>query len=162
MSDFNKVKINITGLENSILSNQKINFSEDTNKYIFIENNLVNDYYYFPKSLTVTPIINNIKGYTMTYSPKNITGTNDFNITFTENTLTTTNKIIATYWCGWGGNTSYNNAVGGQFKTPGLEIDEISDIYNTIVVAFIIPNDDNEGITPKLWLDEEIYSKEDS
>lgn len=159
LSDLNKVKFNISGLKNDLLNNQNVNFIEENKSYIFIENLLKNDYYYFPKNLKITPALNNISGYSLSYSPELISGTNDFNITYTENVAPKTDKIIATYWCGWGGNTSYGNAVGGQFETPGLNIDEISDIYNTIVISFIITENETEGITPALWLNESLYPK---
>ena len=57
-------------------------------------------------------------------------------------------KYNVTYWCSWGGNQSYLNAIGGQFDTKGIDITDIPEVYNTVIVAFIIAGEDL--VTPKL------------
>lgn len=57
-------------------------------------------------------------------------------------------KYNATFWCSWGGNESGTGAVGGEFITNGIDIMDIPEIYNTIIVSFIVAKDDH--ITPVL------------
>lgn len=58
------------------------------------------------------------------------------------------NKYNVTYWCSWGGNNSYANAFGGEFTTKAIDIIDIPEVYNVIVVSFIIAQEDK--VTPKL------------
>ena len=46
-------------------------------------------------------------------------------------------KINATYWCAWGGNTSYN-INGKTIKSKAVPMDEINPNYNVIITAFIV------------------------
>ncbi|MCP3965373.1 MAG: hypothetical protein GY750_16380 [Lentisphaerae bacterium] len=50
-------------------------------------------------------------------------------------------KINATYWCAWGGNTSYS--VGGKTITSqAIDMDQIDPSYNVIITAFIVTGQD--------------------
>ncbi len=51
--------------------------------------------------------------------------------------VVTSDKINATYWSLWGGNTSYN--IGGkQIVSNAVDLDKIDSSYNMLIVAFII------------------------
>ena len=54
----------------------------------------------------------------------------------------------ATYWCSWGGNQSFENTEGGVFITNPIDITEIPEVYNTVIVSFIVAKDDK--VTPEL------------
>jgi chitinase len=47
------------------------------------------------------------------------------------------NGINATFWCAWGGNTSYN-IEGKQITSKPVEMDKIDASYNVIITAFIV------------------------
>jgi|GEM_PF-2412344 len=50
---------------------------------------------------------------------------------------TSLDKVNATYWCLWGGNTSYN--IGGkQIVSSAVDLDKVDLSYNVLIVAFII------------------------
>ena len=50
----------------------------------------------------------------------------------------TTNKgINSTYWCAWGGNTSYSVA-GKYINSNAIDMDKIDNSYNVIITAFIV------------------------
>jgi chitinase len=48
-----------------------------------------------------------------------------------------TKKVNATYWCVWGGNTSYS-VEGKQIKSKAIDMNKISSAYNVIITAFIV------------------------
>ena len=58
-------------------------------------------------------------------------------VAITVNEQTALNKINATYWCAWGGNTSYN-VDGKQIVSGPIEMDKIDPSYNVIITAFIL------------------------
>ncbi|OGV18755.1 MAG: hypothetical protein A2X47_01010 [Lentisphaerae bacterium GWF2_38_69] len=58
-------------------------------------------------------------------------------VTVFVNSQVASDKVNATYWCLWGGNTSYN--IGGkQIVSHAIDLDKIDSSYNILIVAFII------------------------
>ena len=76
------------------------------------------------------------------------------------------NKINATYWSVWGGNTSYN-VDGRQIRSTPVDMDKIDPSYNVIITAFIVTDESgnyqlaykNPGSTaPSFYTPEEVKS----
>ncbi|MCF7889422.1 MAG: cadherin-like domain-containing protein, partial [Victivallales bacterium] len=85
-------------------------------------------------------------GYTgsdsFTYTVKNAAGlTAVGTVAVTVKKQVALNKVNATYWCIWGGNTSYN-VDGKQIKSKPVEMDKIDPSYNVIITAFIVTDTD--------------------
>ncbi len=54
-------------------------------------------------------------------------------------------RVNATYWCAWGGNTSYS-VEGKQIQSNPVDMDAVDSCYNVIIVAFIVTDDSGNYI----------------
>ena len=101
-----------------------------------------------------------ISGDKVIYTPNvEFKGTDSFNYTITDafgvlatglvtvtvNEPSVVDKVNATFWCAWGGNTSYN-VDGKQIISAPVEMDKIDPSYNVIIAAFIITDDNGNYV----------------